>query len=326
MLPGHAGVPPIGSARCGRLGLVAEDGAGHGDVERLRRAGHRDGDPTRRRRGHRRRRARGPRCPAPAPPGRAGRARSATPRRVPPPRPSARPHRPGRSAPEGGRRRWRSGTRKMAPADARTHLGFQGSTDAPVSTAALAPNASAVRSSVPALPGSPTSTSTRHRNPVAAAATASASAASARSRWWPPPGGDGVDRAGEDVVATRRTTAPAASARASSAGSTDASARTSCTTTPGGQRLVEQGRAVDDHRTLLQTRAAAPREAPQSLDTRMPGADRLPDVVQARSSAKASVAASTRAVNAAGSWTARSASTLRSTSISARRSPAMNRL
>ena len=48
-----------------------------------------------------------------------------------------------------------SGTRKIAPADARSAFGPVGSAQ-PAESATPAPNASAVRSSVPTLPGSPT--------------------------------------------------------------------------------------------------------------------------------------------------------------------------
>jgi hypothetical protein len=53
-----------------------------------------------------------------------------------------------------------TGTWNSAPADARTHLGLHGSTESPQNSTAPIPDASATRSSVPALPGSATPTST----------------------------------------------------------------------------------------------------------------------------------------------------------------------
>ncbi len=87
---------------------------------------------------------------------------------------------------------------------------------------------------------------------------------------------------------------------------------------PGGHCLTDERRSLDDERRLLVTRTAAPREAPQSLDLRVGESERLGQ--------SAALAASTRRANAAASVTARSARTLRSTSMPAALSPAMNRL
>src|SRR5690606_30775932 len=95
----------------------------------------------------------------------------------------------------------------------------------------------------------------------------------------------------------------------------------------GVERLGQEDGAVDDEGARLRARSAAPRGAPQLLDPWVPGPDRTPTArCYAGSLDEASLAAFTRAANAAGSRTARSARTLRSTSISASRSPAMNRL
>src|SRR3546814_1092725 len=85
-----------------------------------------------------------------------------------------------------------------------------------------------------------------------------------------------------------------------------------------GELLADEDRAVDHERAVLRARSAAPREAPQQLHAGMSGADRgrslpRPPVPYAVSLCEsvASLAAPTRAVNAAGSRTARSARTLR---------------
>ena len=79
-----------------------------------------------------------------------------------------------------------TGTRKTEPAEARTVLGENGSTESPANTTAPAPAASAVRSSVPALPGSATSTSTTIVPASMASSSASvdgSSGATARMPW-----------------------------------------------------------------------------------------------------------------------------------------------
>ena len=93
-------------------------------------------------------------------------------------------------------------------------------------------------------------------------------------------------------------------------------ANTSSTSSPAVERLGEQRRAVDDERALLRTRSAAPREAPQPLHAWMARPEG-PAIAQAFSLADAAVAWATSAAKASGSCTARSARTLRSTSISA---------
>src|SRR5690606_30496766 len=103
----------------------------------------------------------------------------------------------------------------------------------------------------------------------------------------------------------------------------------------GVEGVTQQGGPVDHERTLVGARAAAPREAPQPLHRRMSCADEVghrcttvhaeAGVASALSSS-AAFALATRALNAALSVTARSASTLRSTSMPASRRPATNRL
>lgn len=94
----------------------------------------------------------------------------------------------------------------------------------------------------------------------------------------------------------------------------------------GGQGLGQEDGAVDDEGPLLQTRSAAPREAPQPLDAGVSSPERCLVQAEASLAALAALAVATRAAKASGSRTARSARTLRSTSTSATRSPAMNRL
>src|SRR6516165_4107066 len=79
------------------------------------------------------------------------------------------------------RSRW-----KMLPADARTHLLLYGSTEASEKTTPLAPAASAVRSTVPALPGSRTLariTTSRGAAPVSAASGTSTNRQTAMTPW-----------------------------------------------------------------------------------------------------------------------------------------------
>ena len=97
----------------------------------------------------------------------------------------------------------------------------------------------------------------------------------------------------------------------------------------GGDRLADEGRALDDERTVLGTRTAAPEQAPQPLDLGVgecasPAAS--PPWHADQLAAERALAASTSAPKAAASVTARSARILRSTSMPAALSPAMNRL
>lgn len=86
----------------------------------------------------------------------------------------------------------------------------------------------------------------------------------------------------------------------------------------GPQRLRQQTKSLDDECTLLVTRTAAPQQAPQSLN---PGVR-----VREQFAQRAPFAAVVKALNAAGSVTARSARTFRSTSMPAALRPAMKRL
>ena len=96
---------------------------------------------------------------------------------------------------------------------------------------------------------------------------------------------------------------------------------------PAGDRFLDQDASFDNERTLVPTRTAAPDQAPQSLNVRV-----LEAVLVARlefpwiGQASAALAVATSLPKASMSWTARSARILRSTSISAALSPAMNRL
>ena len=114
-----------------------------------------------------------------------------------------------------GSSRTARGTWKSEPAEARTVLGLYGSTDSPAKSTAVEPEASAARSTVPALPGSRTSTRTTISEPGRADHTSapvggSSSMGSTASTGW-----------GVTVSATRsstpapsgKTRAPAASAR-----------------------------------------------------------------------------------------------------------------
>ena len=124
--------------------LVERDRAGDGDVQRLRAA---DRDPARRRRARRR-----PEALARSAPSRnddlSAQVDLAERRRR-----RARRARP--AGPAGARSNGSSGTRQIEPAEARSAFGPVGSAQ-PCESATAAPNASAVRISVPTLPGSAT--------------------------------------------------------------------------------------------------------------------------------------------------------------------------
>ena len=90
----------------------------------------------------------------------------------------------------------------------------------------------------------------------------------------------------------------------------------------GVDSLPQQTEALDDEHTLFVTRTAAPQEAPQSLNPLV----RERESSSVRGAQRAALAASVSAVNATGSVMARSAITLRSTSMPAALRPAMNRL
>ena len=87
---------------------------------------------------------------------------------------------------------------------------------------------------------------------------------------------------------------------------------------PGVGRFADELAALDDERTVVGTRTAAPEQAPQPLDL---GVVERQRVVQS-----AALADATSDAKAAASVTARSARILRSTSMPAALSPAMNRL
>ena len=94
---------------------------------------------------------------------------------------------------------------------------------------------------------------------------------------------------------------------------------------PSIDRLTDQRGSFHDERTVVGTRTAAPREAPQSLNL---GAREHEPMIgrMARCAQSAALAEATSALNAAASVMARSASILRSISMPAALRPAMNRL
>src|SRR5690606_34863278 len=96
------------------------------------------------------------------------------------------------------------------------------------------------------------------------------------------------------------------------------------------ERLGEQHGAVDEERALLGTSAAAPREAPQPLQSRIaraqPAQLSAPAPVAAGAAASAESATPTSAAKADSSRAARLARTLRSTSTPALRAPLRKRL
>ena len=98
----------------------------------------------------------------------------------------------------------------------------------------------------------------------------------------------------------------------------------------GGQRLGDEHRAFHDEATFVVTRTAAPDEAPQLLNSWIVERQRSHPApvcpIVGSSVQRAALALSTSLVNAAASVTARSARILRSTSMPAALSPAMNRL
>ncbi len=98
----------------------------------------------------------------------------------------------------------------------------------------------------------------------------------------------------------------------------------------GGQRSGQQLDALDDDDTFGPPQAGLAEQRPQALDPLVGGGQAALAQEAASSAARgarsASFATCTRVENASGSVTARSASTLRSTSTPARCSPAMNLL
>ena len=334
--------PPVGDATCpgttapalsGRL--EADDGAGHADVERLGPPLHGDGDravergaqvgiePRRlvaeeQRRGH---------GPVEVGVVLAARTTVASVRK---------PAAASSGATSAGSCRTAKGTWKSDPAEARTVLGLYGSTESPAKITAVDPEASAARSTVPALPGSRTSTRTTISGP-----------ASGRPRPAPAGGSSSIgqhgqhrlgrDRVGHPLEHARprggRPGRPAALARRqtswvapSSAPSGDDVDRLDGRAGVEGAAdelgaLGDEGALGPAGRTLLQ-QPAQPADPPvregQPLGQEATSAD--------GASASASCAVCTSAPNAAGSLTARSARTLRSTSTPARWSPLMRRL
>ena len=112
------------------------------------------------------------------------------------------------------------------------------------------------------------------------------------------------------------------------------STNTASTGAPASSALREQLDPFDDEGPFRAAHTAPRQQPPQALDPLVPegersGQERSPASAATgvgAPSAKADVATATRREKASGSVTARSASTLRSTSTSAWRSPAMSRL
>ena len=124
---------------------------------------------------------------------------------------------------------------------------------------------------------------------------------------------------GDSVEATRSIT-PAASTNAADpvTGSRPGRDELGLDLPSGVDGFADELAALDDERAVVGTRTAAPEQAPQPLDLGVAERQRF---VQS-----AALADATSDANAAASVTARSARILRSTSMPAALSPAMNRL
>ncbi len=159
-----------------------------------------------------------------------------------------------------------TGTRNRAPAEARTTFGLVTSTVSGASTTASAPAASAVRSTVPRLPGSlrPAAATTK-RAPLQHHAIGGAVAH------------DGEAAAGGVCVVATRSSTPGSELerrrlreRTRRAAARRRASRRASISWPAVQRRPAASTSpLDDERTLFPTRTAAPQEAPQSLDLRV---------------------------------------------------------
>ena len=268
------------------------------------------------------------------------RCRAVPPRRPPPPGGAGR----GRRARRGPRRRspaTTTGTWSTEPAEARTVFGLKGSTVPSQHTTPSAPAASATRMTAPALPGSRTSThTTTNVAPGQLVEGGRRASRTTASTGW-----------GVTVSATRsstpgprsKTRAPApwrARARPTTSGSrhgAGASTKTASTAAPASSAPARSLTPSTTNAPSDRRDAAPPQQPPQALDPLVPegerrGQERVPGLAPPpgrRGSAVRpgrDVATPTRRAKASGSVTARSARTLRSTSTSASRSPAMSRL
>ena len=221
-----------------------------------------------------------------------------------------------------------TGRWNRAPAEARTHFGLHGSTEAPQKSTAEAPAASAGPQQGARVAG--IGHVDEHEGQRARRGRCDR-----RVQVDLGPGGDGRDplrRGGVDATwPARRRPRCGPGRRGAAARSTTSSkpapaaTRTSSTTRPDCS-------ASATRRGPSMTNAPSSGRAARRLERRrsrctLGWRDPIgPRVGQALSLAEAAPAAWTSAVKASGSRTARSARTLRSTSISARRSPEMNRL
>ena len=235
-----------------------------------------------------------------------------------------------------GSSRTTSGTWNSEPAVARTVLGLYGSTDSAAKTTAWAPAASAARSTVPALPGSRTSTRTSTSEPGRAADQTAAGGCVQHGQH------------GEHRLRCHRVGDPFedAGGQWEDPGAGDAGPAADLLDRPIGVALGRHVHGLDRcaglegaadqlgpfghegafgpaRRTLLQ-QPAQPADPP--VREGKPLGQEATSVAEAGAAASASCAVCTSAPNASGSLTARSASTLRSTSTPARCRPLIRRL
>ena len=204
----------------------------------------------------------------------------------------------------------------MEPADARTHFGANGSTDPSQKSTAPTPEASAIRTMVPALPGSPIPHRTSTGMPFARSSASSSEIEGVTARATAPLRSDDVREAIDrpwlnDMDSNPRRRRVVNDRHVGACFHVDRFDRY-----VRSQRRGDEHRSVDDVAAFLFADGAASRQCAQVLG-------RPPTAFLHATAARAF---STRAVNAAGSVTARSARTLRSTSMPAVCSPAMKRL
>ena len=236
--------------------------------------------------------------------------------------------------------RWNS-----EPTLARTAFGLYGSTESPASTTASAPAASAQRSRVPALPGSRTSAATTTSRGELVRASASGTSTK-RQTATHTLRVDGVGDRGHDVVGDLGPRDVSRVGGVAQRGVPAGGGRGRVHLDDGGrgrERLAYGLRALGDEAPRLGAVATVLAQTPSRPDPPGAGGQRrlgtragsgTAQAASPSSSARAALtslgraprATSTRAANAVGSLTARSASTRRSTSTPASRRPCTNRL
>ena len=225
--------------------------------------------------------------------------------------------------------------RSTDPAEDRTHFGDHGSAEPAANRTAPNPAASAVRSSVPALPGSAMPTRTSTATPAGTSSTVCSGRRAMAAMPWDVTASVALASTPGTTVwtATRRRQA----GRRIGAGLDEDDVELDA----GGDGVGHEDRSLDDDGGLVVAGAAIGRQAPQPLEvggsraatrrTRPLGPGCVwtwrpePSLAQAAASLAAE-ACFTRAAKAAASVTARSARTLRSTSMPAAFRPAMKRL